>query len=440
VISAKRALAETERLYLELARDYGKKIILVVNQIDLLGVPERQEVRRFVERQVEDLLDLKPLLFMVSSKDALKAAHDGATATTAESGIEAVRAHLRGVFSEMPPAQQKLLAQLDMADHVVRKYYESVKARADLVAADTVKVRDVQRELETQSNGLSGQLAASRAQIDSVFEGMRMRGLHFVNENLSMRKIGRSINREELQQQFQDVVVGRALRDIDEATRNYINALIDSSRQYWRSIIERLNQLRDLLEQEVSGLDAATYGEQREALQEAINIAEAELKSYSSGRVIGEMQELFQANMSGFTWSAGAALIGLVVALVATVGTPGPVLGVGAAALAFPALIIAAPVAALGGVAAVRYYRRVSEDTRRELNMRINEIEKTYHNALNDLTQKERSRLTQYGTQVLTPIFSRLEVLSERYAAQQSQMSGYLDQIRTLRDEIEASH
>lgn len=439
VLSAKRALAETERLYLELARDYGKKIILVVNQIDLLGVPERTEVRRFVERQVEELLDLKPLLFMVSAKDALKAARDGAGATANETGIEAVKAHLRGVFSETPPAQQKLLAQLEMGDRVVKKYFETVKARADLVAADTVKVRDVQRELETQSTGLSGQLAAARAQIDSVFEGMRVRGLHFVNQNLSFRKLGRSVNREELQQQFQDEVVGRALRDIDEATRDYINALVDNSRQYWRSIIERLNQLRELLEQEVSGLDASTYGEQREALQEAINIAEAELKSYSSGRVIGEMQELFQANMSGFTWSAGAALIGLIVALVATVGTPGPVLGVGAAALAFPALIIAAPVAALGGVAAMRYYRRVSEDTRRELNMRIDEIERTYHDTLNTLTQKERNRLTQYGTQVLTPIFSRLEVLSARYSEQQNEMSGYLDQARTLREEIETS-
>ncbi|MFN8565541.1 MAG: hypothetical protein U0703_28805 [Anaerolineae bacterium] len=113
----------------------------------------------------------------------------------------------------------------------------------------------------------------------------------------------------------------------------------------------------------------------------AINIAEGELKSYSSGRVIGEMQELFQANADGFTWSASAALIGLIVALVATVGTPGPVLGIGAAALAFPALIIAAPVAALGSVAAMRYYRRVSEDTRRELNLRIDEIERTYHDA-----------------------------------------------------------
>ena len=106
----------------------------------------------------------------------------------------------------------------------------------------------------------------------------------------------------------------------------------------------------------------------------------------------------------------------------ASVGTPGPLIGIGAAALAFPAFIIAAPVAALGGVAALRYYRRVTEDTQRELNARIDEIEKTYHEALDNLTQKERNRLTQYGKQVLTPIFSRLEVLAERYSAQESQM------------------
>ena len=45
VVSAKRALAETERLYLELAKNYGKKIILVVNQIDLLQPKEPTEVR-----------------------------------------------------------------------------------------------------------------------------------------------------------------------------------------------------------------------------------------------------------------------------------------------------------------------------------------------------------------------------------------------------------
>ncbi|MCC6802171.1 MAG: hypothetical protein IT319_04730, partial [Anaerolineae bacterium] len=220
---------------------------------------------------------------------------------------------------------------------------------------------------------------------------------------------------------------------------NYINALVDNSRLYWRSIIERLNQLRDLLDQEVAGLDSGIYAEQREALEEASQIAEAELKSYSSGKVIGDVQSVFQANMNGFTMGALAALIGLVVVLVATVGTPGPLLA-GTAALALPAFIVAVPVTAVGGVLAMRYYRRVTDDTKRELNERIDTIEKTYHEALDTLTQKERNRLTQYGKQVLTPIFSRLEVLNERYLTQQQEMQAYREQIATLRKDIETSH
>ncbi len=252
LISAKRAFGETERLYLELAKNYGKKIILVVNQIDLLQPKEQQEVRRFIERQAEEMLDLRPLIFMVSAREALTAARNGQP----DSGnIEAIRAHLRGVFSEAPPAKQKLLAQLDMAENVVKRYQDGIQGKADLVSADTAKVREVQQELEKQAGGLDSQLAGARAEIDAVFEGMRQRGITFIDSNLSPRKIGRMPSREALQSQFQEVVIGRAMRDINEATGGYINAVIDQSRLYWRGIIERLNQLRDLLEQELSGLD-----------------------------------------------------------------------------------------------------------------------------------------------------------------------------------------
>src|SRR5687768_8801084 len=40
LISAKRAFAQTEKLYLELAKNYGKKIIVVINQADLLDAKE----------------------------------------------------------------------------------------------------------------------------------------------------------------------------------------------------------------------------------------------------------------------------------------------------------------------------------------------------------------------------------------------------------------
>src|SRR5690606_30739748 len=109
----------------------------------------------------------------------------------------------------------------------------------------------------------------ARAEIDRIFDGLRQRGINFIETHLSVRRIGRPLDRNALQAEFQDVVVGRALRDINEATGDYINALVDHSRLYWRGVIERLNQLRDLMEQELSGLDSAVYAEQRETLEQA---------------------------------------------------------------------------------------------------------------------------------------------------------------------------
>lgn len=435
VISAKRAFAETERMYLEVAKNYGKKIVLVINQIDLLQPKEQVEVRRFIEQQASELLDIRPLVFMVSARESLNAKNNG-SAVGDPGGIDAVRAHLRGVLNEAPPAQQKLLAQLDMASYLVNTEQSLIQRKADLVNVDTTKVREVQREMEQQSLGLEGQLKAARAELDSVFEGMRQRGMNFIDTNLSFRKIGRTPKREVLQSEFQEVVIGRAMRDIGEATNGYINAVVDSSRLYWRSVIERLNQLRELMEQEITGLDAGIYAEQREALQDAIRIAESELKTYSTGKIVTEMQDIFETNSAGFTTSVLASVGGLILILLA-LAPAGPILGLGAAPLAFPAFIVGAPVLLGGGYYAWRYFRGVVNDTKKDLHKRIDELQKTYQSSLDDLTRKERSRLTQYGNQVLIPIYSRLEVLAQRYAAQQAALRAHISQVARLRENIE---
>jgi small GTP-binding protein len=430
LLSAKRAFAETERIYLEMAKNYGKKIILIVNQVDLLDANEQVTVRRFIEQQVRELLNLQPLIFMVSAKQALAAQASGSPAPNA-GGMDAVRAHLRGLFEETPPTKQKLLAQLDMAASVVRRYYDLIKSKADAVTLDTTRVKEVQQELQKQSLGLDAQLIEARAEIDKVFTGMRQRGMQFIDANLSIRKIGSSINKDKLQAEFQDVVIGRALRDINEATNGYINAVIDSSRVYWRGVIDRLNQLREILEQELSGLDAGMYAEQRENLQDAIRIAEAELKSYSTGRVVEDIHQEFEDNRASFNVSAIAASLGVITAIVAAGPGAAPFLGV----VFFPAALVALG----GGAFALRYYQRVQSETKKDFSARVDRLMQSYHEALDELTRKERARLSQYGTQVLTPIFSRLEVLAQRYTVQQSQFEGYQRRVETLRKGIEES-
>jgi small GTP-binding protein len=428
VLSAKRALAETERLYLDLARSYGKKIILVINQADLLKPDEQMQVKHFVEKQVEDLLDLHPLIFMVSARDALNGDEAG-------SGMSALKAHLRAVLNESPPAQQKLMAQLDFIERVARTNLKRAEARAGLIDSNSLQVRDVERELGEQTGSMSQPLNAARAEINRTIEAMRARGHSFIRENLSLRRLGRSLNREKLQQDFEDVVIGRAVKDIHAASLEYVNALVDGSRAYWRGVIERLNRLHDLLGQDVEGLDANAYAEQREALQEAVRQAEAQLRSYSSSDTVRELDERSMSEVTNFTYSFVAMIVGLIAAVLA-LATPGAVAAVPLATLAF---VVGAPVALLGGGAAIIYWRRAQTRVRADFDARVDRIRDTYNESLDDLMRKERARLQQYGQQVLTPIFSRLEVLTNRYAAQRAQLQLIIGQLESLRKTIEDS-
>lgn len=435
VISAKRAFGESERLYLELAKDYGKKIILVLNQVDLLSPAEQTEVKKFVEERVQEFLNIDPLLFLTSGKQYFENTEVDSASDT--SGILAVRAHLRGVYQEAPPAKQKLLTQLATTERITEQVYKDIQGKLDAVNIDTERIKDIESELEQQSLGLEKQMAEAKANIDQTLESIRTRGTKFINENLSIRKLRTSSRKDDLQTQFQEEVIGSSLKDINKASNDYINAVVDQSRSYWRGVIDRLNKLQDILERDVDALDAGIYSEQRESLQDAIRIAEAELKSYSTGKVISEMENSFNSNMGGFQRSVLATMSSIITALVA-IATPGPLLGAGAAALALPAFVVGAAGAVLFGFPAYQYYRRVNRETIQKFNDNIDQLEKNYHEALDDLTKKERSRLNQYGKQVLTPIFSRLDVLAKRYGDQDKKLKDYLDDIVDLRGRIEA--
>lgn len=74
VTSAERPLTESERGYLEMIRDWGKKIVLIVNKADLLNGQENVErVRTFVADGLKSTLGLAPPMFFVSSLLARKA-------------------------------------------------------------------------------------------------------------------------------------------------------------------------------------------------------------------------------------------------------------------------------------------------------------------------------------------------------------------------------
>ena len=433
VIPARRALAETGRIYLELAQQYGKKIILIINQIDQLELAEQAEVRRFVERQARELLDLQPLIFMVSARQSLAQENE---AYGDADGVDAVRAHLLGLMRQSPPAQQKLLAQLALAERITQDWLAQLQTRLDSLQADRARVDEVQSELEQQSLGLEARLQETQTQCDRVFADLRGRGHLFLDDNLSLRRLGRARRREALQTTFREEVVGRALQELDQVSSAFISAMLDQSRLYWHGVVERLQQLTDLLEQEPGGLDATVYTSQREGLQEALHIARQELQAGVSAAALEEMRSANLARFNGVATTSVTAIGGLLVTVLGF-AAPGPVLGVGAAALALPAVVIGAPLAAIGGFLAMRRYRRLAQETRAEFDAQVRHMQDSLRAALLEITQQERNRLTQYGQQVLVPVYSRLDVLGIRELDRSDVLQGHLDAIVRLRQTLE---
>ena len=55
-----------------------------------------------------------------------------------------------------------------------------------------------------------------------------------------------------------------------------------------------------------------------------------------------------------------------------------------------------------------------------------------------DLTDRERSRLLQYGQQILSPVFSHLEVVAENYRKQQTALQELEKTSKSLREDIDS--
>jgi small GTP-binding protein len=439
LLSAKRAFAQTEKLYLEMARDYGKKIILVINQIDLLEKKEQKEVMMFVKQQVSELLQLDPPMFTVSAKKAFQKRSGGLFAREGvdESGMDVIRDYLAEMFKRIPPAKQKLLAQMDFVDSLLKKYTAKVDDKLRLVGADHAYVEQLNEELTKQAGSLAERLGTTMSELDRIFDGLLGRGRTFVNSNLTLGKnLFRSPDKDKLREKFEKEVVGNAIEQISDLSEDYVSAVVDSSRRYWRGIIDRLSKLEALMKQDVSAPDAGSYAEQRTALQEAIAIADHELKSYTEHNIAESLRETFAENMFGFTISL-TSILGGIIAFLLSASASGPIIGAGATALATIGGAIIAPALAVGGTAgALVYGRKLRRDAVKELETRLQTLRESYRQSLVNMTDRERTRLLNYGQQILAPVFSQLDVLSSRYKDQKLLFTHLNETATTLHEAI----
>ena len=127
---ATQAMTQRNLDYMQQLREYGKKLIIVVNQADLLTEEEREQVRTYVLEQSEDKLNFKPEIWMVSAKQGLKARANGSfdEAEWNESGLYRFEQYIDEQLDDVQRLRQKLQTPLQIAQNVHRVAADAVKA------------------------------------------------------------------------------------------------------------------------------------------------------------------------------------------------------------------------------------------------------------------------------------------------------------------------
>src|ERR687885_1703319 len=253
VTSAERPLTESEREYLELIRDWGKKIVLIINKADLLH-DERatEQVRSVVEGGIRSALGLTPPIFLVSALLAWKAKAATSTierdALLKASGFAELERYVTELLDEEGRVRLKLESPLGVVEELTRRYKATVDERLSLLEDDFRTSENVEAQLALYKEDMTRDFEARLAEIQNVIHSLNERGDAWLEENVRLMNFRELLRQEKVRERFKQEGVADTEQLIDERLDELIDWMVDRNLKQWRAIVEyveRRPQARD---------------------------------------------------------------------------------------------------------------------------------------------------------------------------------------------------
>ncbi|HSL01661.1 MAG TPA: dynamin family protein [Rubrobacteraceae bacterium] len=249
ITSADRPLTESERAYLELIRDWGKKIVLVVNKADLLAeASDVDQVRDFVEGGVRSMLGLTPPLFFVSAALARKAKAATSAierdALMGASGFADLERYVTDLLDEEGRVRLKLESPLGVVEELGRRYRSAVEERLGLLEDDFKTAEHVESQLEIYKEDIKRDFEARLAEIENIIHQLNERGDAWFEENIRLVNVPELVRRERIQERFQREVIVDTEALIDERIGELVDWVVERNLKQWRAIVEYVNRRR----------------------------------------------------------------------------------------------------------------------------------------------------------------------------------------------------
>jgi len=428
VTSADRPFTESEREFLEQIRQWGKKVVFVVNKIDILATPEeRSQVIEFVRQHASALLGEAPRLFAVSAREAQASRADGSVERWAASGFDAVDTYLVRTLDQEERVRLKLLNPLNVGLRLTARYKDVAFERLKLLAEDVETIQNIDRQLALFHDEMVRDVEPRLTRLDVLLSDMERRGFRFFEDTLRIGRIRTLMDSEGVRRAFEREVIADTPAQLEAETGRVIDWIVERNLKAWQDVsgyIERrrIDRHREGMVGEVGG--SFTYN--RQALLESIGrVAREVVGSYDreaeARAIANDVQGTFATTALA---QAGALGLGTLVVTVLT-GAVADVTG----------LLLAAALAVSGFYVIPRKRRQAQRDFAR----RIAELRTRLRDGLTRQVHLEISQSADRINQAIAPYRRFVQSAQQELTDARGALVATEDSLLRLRADIEQS-
>lgn len=377
VTSADRPFTQSEANFLSFIRDWGKKVVIVINKIDLLSEPELQQVLEFVKKGADQTLGQVPPIFAVSARRARQG-------ELAASRVPELEAHIRQVLTHQA-AILKLGSPLGVLVRLTEEGKPALEAKLKESEKQLATCRELdhllERHEERTRRDFSGQVALALQAIDEV----RARGERWLDEKVRFSRFLELLQSSKLKQSFIDEVVKGANQEIERRVLEAMNWLARRDRELLEDALVLLREAPGLRYAEQAGPEARTI---------AGNLEEA-LRSFDAEAEAIQLRDFIQESLRGTALAeVGVMGLGLTILLVAQ-------------KIAFDILGVFATL--FGAILATSILPRRKEVAKTRLRERLAELKSTLEQALSETLNTEMQRTRERFHSLYRTPCARLE-------------------------------
>lgn len=321
VTSVDRPFTESERTFLERIRDWGKKVVIVLNKIDILDKPEDiAHIEKFIAENALTLLGFTPEIFPVSSRQALRAKQAGNAALLEQSRIETLERYIITTLDETERIRLKLRNPIGVATHLIDKYVHVIDEQLKLLEEDFVVMADVEREIGMYREDMGQQFRYRLADIDNVLYEFENRGVTYFDETMRLARVFDLVNKTKLQNEFTHEVVRNVPQTIEQRVDEIIDWLVNSNLSQWQAVQTHVLSRQDKHEDHIVGQVGGTFVYDRARLIDTVGrVAQQVLQSYDQMEEATRVADSLQRAVASTAVIEVSALgLGAIVTAIAT--------------------------------------------------------------------------------------------------------------------------